>query len=103
MAILFGSGFWSFALFLSLFGAGQGMIRATGTAMITQRTTQGQGVTTGAISSMDSLGRILGPLTGGALYEFHVSGPFVMGAILVAIVLVVFQARQRFLPKPVQS
>lgn len=103
VAILFGKGFWSFALFLSLFGAGQGMIRATATAMVTQRTTQGQGITTGTMSSMDSLGRILGPLVGGALYQWNYSGPYVMGAILISIVLILFYRGKAYLPKPTQA
>lgn len=93
VAILLADNFWSFALILSLFGAGQGMIRATATSLITQRTTQGQGVTTGTLSSMDSLGRILGPLAGGALYAWHASGPYLLGAILVLAVLMIFRMR----------
>lgn len=92
--------FWMLALTLSLFGAGQGMIRATATAMITQRTTQGQGVTTGAISSMDSLGRILGPLAGGAVYQFAQSGPFLLGGMLMVIILIWFRTRYQRLPEP---
>jgi DHA1 family multidrug resistance protein-like MFS transporter len=93
VSILFARTFWSFALILSVFGAAQGMIRATATSLITQRTTQGQGVTSGTMSSMDSLGRILGPLAGGALYAWDVSGPFLTGAVLIAIVLAVFHTR----------
>lgn len=92
--------FWAFSLILALFGAGQGMIRATANAMITQRTTIGQGVTTGAISSMDSLGRILGPLAGGAVYQFTASGPFILGGVLMVIVLLWFRLRHQRLPEP---
>lgn len=99
-AIPLAANFWTLALTLSLFGAGQGMIRATGTAMITQRTTQGQGVTSGTISSMDSLGRILGPLAGGAVYGWYQSGPFIVGGVLMVVMLVLFRARYRRLPEP---
>jgi multidrug resistance protein len=99
-AIPLAANFWALALTLSLFGAGQGMIRATGTAMITQRTTQGQGVTSGTISSMDSLGRILGPLAGGAVYGWYQSGPFIVGGVLMVVMLVLFRARYRRLPEP---
>jgi MFS transporter, DHA1 family, multidrug resistance protein len=99
-AIPLSANFWTLALTLSLFGAGQGMIRATGTAMITQRTTQGQGVTSGTISSMDSLGRILGPLAGGAVYGWYQSGPFIVGGVLMVIMLFLFRARYRRLPEP---
>ncbi len=99
-AIPLAANFWVLALTLSLFGAGQGMIRATGTAMITQRTTQGQGVTSGTISSIDSLGRILGPLAGGAVYEWYQSGPFLLGGILMVVMLILFRVRYRRLPEP---
>ncbi len=99
VAVVYGYSFWSFALILSLFGAGQGMIRATSTAMITQRTTQGQGVTSGTMSSMDSLGRILGPLVAGYIYELFPTSPFIMGAVLVAFILIWFQAGKSRLPK----
>jgi predicted MFS family arabinose efflux permease len=98
-AIPLSGNFWVLSLILSLFGAGQGMIRATANAMITQRTTVGQGVTTGAISSMDSLGRILGPLAGGAVYTFSYSGPFLLGGVLMLAILIWFQARYQSLPE----
>ncbi|MFD2370759.1 MFS transporter [Brevibacillus sp. GCM10020057] len=99
-AIPLSGNFWVLALILSLFGAGQGMIRATATAMITHRTTQGQGVTTGAISSMDSLGRILGPLAGGAVYQFTSSGPFLLGGALMVVILLWFRTSYKRLPEP---
>lgn len=98
-AIPLSGNFWVLALILSLFGAGQGMIRATATAMITQRTTQGQGVTSGAISSMDSLGRILGPLAGGAVYQFSHSGPFLLGGVLMVLILLWFRSSYKRLPE----
>ncbi|WP_367643860.1 MFS transporter [Brevibacillus brevis] len=99
-AIPLSGNFWVLALILSLFGAGQGMIRATATAMITQRTTQGQGVTSGAISSMDSLGRILGPLAGGAVYQVSHGGPFFLGGVLMVLLLLWFVSSYRRLPEP---
>jgi len=98
-AIPLSGGFWLLTFILCLFGAGQGMIRATATAMITQRTAVGLGVTTGAISSMDSLGRIAGPLLGGAVYAFAYSGPFLLGGILMLAILFWFQARHHSLPE----
>ncbi|MGD8192389.1 MFS transporter [Brevibacillus ginsengisoli] len=99
VSVNFGTNFWTFSLVLSLFGAGQGMIRATSTAMITQRTTQGQGITSGTMSSMDSLGRILGPLVAGSLYEVLKNSPFILGAVLMIILLIWFQMSKDRLPK----
>jgi multidrug resistance protein len=98
-AIPLSGNFWVLSLVLSLFGAGQGMIRATANAMITQRTTIGQGVTTGAISSMDSLGRILGPLAGGAVYTFSYNGPFLLGGALMVVILIWFKTAYHRLPE----
>jgi MFS family permease len=72
---------------MSVFGAGNALIRPCVISLITQRTTVGQGVATGLNSSMDSLGRILGPLIGMALYGITISLPFVVsGALSLAAV-----------------
>ncbi len=101
MAILYSHSFWTFALSLSLFGAGQGMIRSTATAIITQRTSQGQGVTSGTMSSMDSLGRILGPLAGGMVYAWHPGAPFILGALLITVMLILFK-NSRYAASPIR-
>jgi len=103
ISILLADSFWGFALNLSLFGAGQGMIRASATSLITQRTTQGQGVTSGTMSSMDSLGRILGPLLGGALYAWHASGPFLTGFVLILVMLILFRSRHLYTVKQTET
>jgi MFS transporter, DHA1 family, multidrug resistance protein len=88
--ILFSSNVWNAAIFMSVFGAGNSLIRPCVTSLITQKTTVDQGVTTGLNSSMDSLGRITGPLLGGALYAMNISLPYIVGALLclAAILLV---------------
>ncbi|WP_329959241.1 MFS transporter [Paenibacillus athensensis] len=72
----------SAALYLSVFGAGNALIRPCVTSLITQRTKVGQGVATGLSSSMDSLGRITGPLLGGAVFNLSHALPFVIGGVL---------------------
>jgi len=91
LLILLSSNVWNAALFMSVFGAGNALIRPCVTSLITQKTTVDQGVTTGLNSSMDSLGRITGPLMGGALYTLNISLPYIAGALLclAAILLVV--------------
>ena len=80
--ILFSTNVWTAAAFLAVFGAGNALIRPCVTSLLTQKTTVDQGVTTGLNSSMDSLGRILGPLIGGALFTLNSSLPYIAGAIL---------------------
>jgi DHA1 family multidrug resistance protein-like MFS transporter len=80
--ILFSSNVLTAAIYMSVFGAGNALIRPCVISLITQRTTVGQGVATGLNSSMDSLGRILGPIMGMSLYGFTISLPFIVSGIL---------------------
>ncbi|HWI63185.1 MAG TPA: MFS transporter [Symbiobacteriaceae bacterium] len=72
---------------ISLFGAGHGLIRPANASLISQRAKVGHGLAIGLLDSMDSLGRILGPVAGGALYAFRDSLPFVSGATLNLLAL----------------
>lgn len=67
---------------ISLFGVGHGLIRPANASLITQRAKVGHGLAIGLLDSMDSLGRILGPVTGGLLYHYQDSLPFVSGMAL---------------------
>ncbi|MCC3377958.1 MFS transporter, partial [Cohnella sp. REN36] len=67
--ILFTNSFTTAAIFLTIFGLGNGVIRPSVSALITKRTEVGQGSATGLLSSFDSLGRIAGPPIGGMLYS----------------------------------
>ncbi|MNI29843.1 Tetracycline resistance protein, class B [compost metagenome] len=80
--LLFSSSVLTAAIYLSVFGAGNALIRPCVTSLITQRTKVGQGVATGLSSSMDSLGRIAGPLLGGAVFVLDKSLPFIIGGVL---------------------
>lgn len=89
--LLFSSSVWNATLFLCIFGIGNSLIRPCVTSLITQKTTVSQGVASGLNSSMDSFGRIVGPLLGTALFNVHVNLPYVSGAILslLAIALII--------------
>lgn len=76
------SNFWTATLFVATFGAGNALIRPCVTSLITQKTTVSHGVASGLISSMDSLGRITGPLLGTLLYQMDIRLPFLSGAVL---------------------
>ncbi len=67
---------------ISLFGAGHGLIRPANASLISQRARVGHGLAIGLLDSMDSMGRILGPVAGGALYQVRDSLPFFSGATL---------------------
>jgi DHA1 family multidrug resistance protein-like MFS transporter len=74
---------WGMAtVYLSVFGIGNSLIKPCVTSLITQKTTVGQGIASGLSSSMDSLGRIVGPLLGAALLGATSWLPFVVSGIL---------------------
>jgi DHA1 family multidrug resistance protein-like MFS transporter len=80
--ILLSSSLFTASVYLSVFAAGNALIRPCVTSLITQKTKAGQGVASGLSSSMDSLGRITGPLLGAGIYQYSYQLPFYLGAIL---------------------
>ncbi|MBE3596379.1 MAG: MFS transporter [Hydrogenibacillus sp.] len=84
--------FWSATAFVSIFAIGNALQRPNITSLITQKTPAGLGVTSGVNSAMDSLGRILGPLIGSALYHWNVYVPYLAGAVIsiLAVLLIRF-------------
>ncbi|WP_281887942.1 MFS transporter [Paenibacillus sp. YYML68] len=80
--ILFSSSLLTASIYLSVFAAGNALIRPCVTSLITQKTKVGQGVASGLNSSMDSLGRITGPLLGAGVYDYSHQLPFIAGAVV---------------------
>lgn len=80
--LLFSSNLINATIFLCVFSSGNALIRPCVTSLITQKTTVGQGVATGLSSSMDSLGRISGPLFATFLYSMGIHLPFIAGALI---------------------
>ncbi|WP_057914572.1 MFS transporter [Peribacillus muralis] len=89
--ILFSSGFWTSAFFLTIFGAGNGFIRPAISALLTKSSATGHGSITGLLSSFDSFGRIAGPPIGGWLFSISIGLPFIAGAILSVFAVLLFQ------------
>lgn len=68
--------------------AGTSLAGPTTSSLVTKYATEGQGVSLGLFQSFGSLGRMLGPIVGGALYGLWIGLPYVGGAgILVLIIL----------------
>lgn len=76
------AGFWTATVALTIFSMGNAMVRPCVSSLLTQRTTGGQGITTGLNSSMDSLGRIAGPLLGTSLFGWKSGAPYLAGILL---------------------
>ncbi|MGM0879493.1 MAG: MFS transporter [Bacillota bacterium] len=86
---------WWATMSLAVFGIGNALIRPCVTSLITQKTTVGQGVASGLSSSMDSLGRIAGPLLGSFFFTIEMGLPYLLGGILcLAALLLLVRFRQ---------
>ncbi|WP_312471627.1 MFS transporter [Neobacillus sp.] len=89
--ILFANSFWTSAVFLTIFGLGNGMIRPAISALLTKNSSTGHGSVTGLLSSFDSFGRIIGPPLGGWLFSISIGLPYISGAILSIFALLLYQ------------
>jgi multidrug resistance protein len=66
-----------------IFMVGNSLMSPTSSALVTKQGHQSQGASLGLFQSFGSLGRILGPISGGALYGLFMGLPYVTGAILL--------------------
>jgi len=89
--ILLVDSFTTAAIFLTIFGIGNGVIRPSVSALLTKRSTSGHGSATGLLSSFDSFGRIVGPPLGGWLFSITIGLPYISGIILSIIALILYQ------------
>lgn len=92
--ILLTEGFGTAALFLTIFGIGNGLIRPSVSSLLTKKSTTGHGGTTGLLSSFDSLGRIIGPPLGGWLFSIAIGMPYISGIVLSLVALILYQFYQ---------
>ena len=89
--ILLTENFVTAAIFLAIFGVGNGVIRPSVSSLLTKQAKSGHGEVTGYLSSFGSLGRIIGPVLGGALYMLWIGMPYVSGIVLSAVAFVLFR------------
>lgn len=88
--ILLVDSFATAAIFLTIFGIGNGVIRPSVSSLITKTSTAGYGSSTGLLSSFDSLGRIIGPPLGGWLFSMAIGLPYISGAIISIAAFILF-------------
>ncbi|WP_066254738.1 MFS transporter [Neobacillus drentensis] len=88
--ILLVNNFATAALFLTIFGLGNGVIRPSVSSLITKTSNAGYGSSTGLLSSFDSLGRIIGPPLGGWLFSLAIGLPYISGAIISMAAFILF-------------
>ncbi|HUX46750.1 MAG TPA: MFS transporter [Desulfosporosinus sp.] len=71
-----------------VFMMGNSLMTPTSSSLVTKQNSRGQGASLGFFQSFASLGRVFGPVTGGALFEIGMGLPYITGAaFLVLIVL----------------
>jgi len=88
--ILLVHSFTTAAIFLTIFGLGNGVIRPSVSSLLTKMSTSGHGRATGLLSSFDSLGRIIGPPLGGWLFSLTIGLPYISGVVITMVAFVLF-------------
>lgn len=76
-----------------IFMAGTALMGPTSTSLVTRQSTHSQGASLGIFQSFGSLGRMMGPVTGGALYGVGITLPYIFGT-LILIIAVLFADRR---------
>jgi MFS transporter, DHA1 family, multidrug resistance protein len=89
--ILLVDNFTTAAIYLTIFGIGNGVIRPCITSILTKSSKVGHGSVTGMLASFDSLGRIIGPPLGGWLFSLSIGLPYISGAIISIFTLILYQ------------
>ena len=84
----------------SFFVLANAMLRPAVSSLISQRTTQGQGIAMGLNNAYMSLGRVIGPMWAGIVIDIDLSFPFITGA---AIMLIGFIASLVYLRREVPA
>ena len=85
----------SMTVYLTVAGIGNQILRPTNASLISKRTTGGKGVAIGVMNSMDSLGRVVGPLLAGALYEIRPPLPYYVGALALSLLFLALSILRR--------
>jgi len=68
-----------------IFNVGISLLGPSSSSLVTKKTTGGQGASLGLMQSFGSLGRILGPVVGGALYAFNLNAPYALGSFVLLL------------------
>ncbi|PTY76658.1 tetracycline resistance MFS efflux pump [Heyndrickxia sporothermodurans] len=92
--ILLVNNFVTAAIFLTIFGLGNGVIRPCISALLTKKSSAGHGSATGLLSSFDSFGRIIGPPLGGWLFSVYAGLPYISGAVISILAFILYQIYQ---------
>ena len=80
-------------IFAGIFSTGNSLLRPGISSLVTKTASGGQGTALGTMQSFDSLGRICGPITGGAVYDLDWHLPYSLSIVLLIAALAVFKGK----------
>lgn len=72
-----------------VFMVGNSLMVPTSSSLVTKQSSKGQGASLGLFASFASLGRIIGPVTGGALFGISMNLPYVTGSVFLVLIVLV--------------
>lgn len=82
-------------VYAGIFTAGNSLLRPSISTLVTKTAREEeQGSAVGIMQSFDSLGRILGPVTGGIVFDFNINFPYLLGIMVLIAVLLFFKRHQ---------
>lgn len=82
-------------VFTGIFSVGNSLLRPSISTLVTKTAREEeQGSAVGIMQSFDSLGRILGPVTGGIVFDFNINFPYLLGVMVLTAVLLFFKRHQ---------
>ncbi|MCK8826125.1 MFS transporter [Fuchsiella alkaliacetigena] len=82
IAILLASSFIGLLLTISFFMLFNSILKPTAISFVSKNTTMRQGATMGLVESYMSLGRVLGPLWSGFIFDVNINYPFISGGLI---------------------
>lgn len=69
-----------------IYMVGNSLMTPTSSSLVTKQSSQGQGTSLGLFQSFASLGRVFGPIAGGALFDLKKVLPYVTGAAVLILI-----------------
>ncbi|MGE4273541.1 MAG: MFS transporter [Desulfitobacterium sp.] len=76
-----------------VFMIGNSLMTPTSSSLVTKNSHNQQGASLGVYQSFGSLGRILGPLFGGGIYELSMNTPYIIGMATLVLCVIIFGPR----------
>ncbi|WP_238457751.1 MFS transporter [Desulforamulus ferrireducens] len=72
----------------SIFNIGTSLMGPSTSTLVSKNASGTQGASIGLMRSFGSLGRIVGPVAGGVLYDIHMDIPYMTGAVTLLVLAI---------------